>query len=414
MMNIAINKLSALKLMRSVREAREDRAWNLVRRDLVAPSPYLATRWSPSVIDLSRFGKAGEFSDDAPLSVAVPSARNRLRMKSAANTVYGEGLPAGSFLDLGGGVFISSPELLFVEAASIMSTAAHVLLGYELCGEYARDALSPVGGKAAMNIPPVTTVQKISAFLDKCKGIHGLTAAKRNLRYVADNAWSPFESIVSTLLVLPIWELGYGFRGVILNKRQTVVGGRSVGEVGSRVPDILIAGTKVGINYDGSGHLDLDSIAWAAVTARENPQDEEAQENLRKAIARVRAKVVDDKRRDRELGSSGLLVMPVTKEDLYEPGRFEALVHLILDGMERDALLESREQRSLLMNRALARKRQEMVWSLLPGERGHTLACKLAREEEARMRGTVPVQVLPPTIVYILQGEKNIDVRNAS
>ena len=281
---------------------------------------------------------------------------------------------------------MSSPELLFVETAPIMNAAAHVLLGYELCGDYARDAMSPVNGKAAMDVPSVTTVEKIAEFMDECDGVRGLTLAKERLRYVANNAWSPFESIVSTLLVLPIWELGYAFPGIIMNKRQTILNGRSVGTTSSRVPDMIIAGTNIGLNYDGGGHLDLDSIVRAARAAQDRPDDEDVQTALQTAIAQVRAKVVDDKRRDRELGSSGLLIMPVTKEDLYEPGRFEALVHLILDGMEHEGVLGAHEQRALLTNRAIARKRQEMVWSLLPGNRGRSLARKLAREQKERMR----------------------------
>lgn len=45
--------------------------------------------------------------------------------------------------------------------------------------------------------------------------------------------------------LLPVEEAGYGLGNLVLNQRI------GYGDGGSRVPDILFAGTHVGLNYDG-------------------------------------------------------------------------------------------------------------------------------------------------------------------
>ena len=63
------------------------------------------------------------------------------------------------------------------------------------------------------------------------------------------------EAVTATLVSLPLYEMGYGLRGLVLNPRTRIAEGS-----GTRVPDMVIAGTNVGLNYEGEGHLDLDSI----------------------------------------------------------------------------------------------------------------------------------------------------------
>jgi hypothetical protein len=60
----------------------------------------------------------------------VPRPSNRLRNKGIKNTVYTYGLPCDAFLDLGSGLYVSSPELLFVELSSVMSFEVHLLLAW--------------------------------------------------------------------------------------------------------------------------------------------------------------------------------------------------------------------------------------------------------------------------------------------
>lgn len=376
-MRLTLNKFTALHVLRTLRAKRSPRCLRQTRVPIAHPSPEPAGTWSCSTFDITRFEPTETCDPRQSVSVAVPSAAERLRIKNVTNTVYAKGLPALPAMDVGNDLSISSPELLFVETAPIMTTPAHVLLGYELCGNYARDAVDPRNGTSTMEIPPITSVERIAAFMDACTGIRGLGKAREDLMLVANNAWSPFESIISTVIVLPIWEYGYMLGTVTLNKRvwpSETASWSFMRE--SRVPDILIDGSPVGINYDGGSHLDLDSVAQAAAEAALRPDDWRAKRELEATIRRVRAKVIDDNCRNRELGSQGLFVVPVTKEDLYELNRFEKVVLLILDGMEHRGI-DVTEQRSYLVNRAMRQKRQELVWSLLPGRH--------AREHEQRI-----------------------------
>lgn len=247
--------------------------------------------------------------------------------------------------------------------------------------------MDPRNGEIVFNCPAVTTVDEIQSFIDTCHNIRGLNTAEEHLAFVANNAWAPTESVIATLLQLPIWEFGYGLPGVKLNKRVSLPGHTQMPQFAtSRVPDIVIDGSPIGINYDGSDHMDLESISTAAKNAAINSTDPNAQRVLLNALKTVRDKIVDDKRRDRELGSKGLFVMPVTKEDLYELGRFEQLVHLLLDGIESRTNQDMSRQRAHLSSHKLQTKRQQLAWSLLPGRRGVSIALTLQEKNMRRMR----------------------------
>ena len=150
----------------------------------------------------------------------------------------------------------------------------------------------------------MTTVERIARFLDACHGVRGLEVARRNLAYVANNAWSPMESIVSALAVKPVEELGYRLGPVRLNVRhenpEELV---ALGCCRSRVPDIEVEGSSIGFNYDGREHFDLGMLV------------SEADDFERTRAAReIREKYVDDLRRNRELAALGCLRAPVYPE----------------------------------------------------------------------------------------------------
>ena len=126
--------------------------------------------------------------------------------------------------------------------------------------------------------------------------------SREALPYLLGNAWSPIEAIIAQMIVLNPCESGYGLGEIELNRRV------GAAKKGSRVPDILFAGTHVGLNYDGGVHFGLEDVVAAAGT-----------EGERAAIAAARAKIVGDKRRDRELLANGYAVLPVTSEDLSSP-----------------------------------------------------------------------------------------------
>lgn len=380
-MRITLCGRSALALLRSRRAAK---ALSHVRRvDLWEPTPGPGKRWS-----VGKLRALLPSLCDRDLEVAVPSASKRIKTKGVSNTVYAHGLPSNAFLDLGDGIAISSPELLFVELAPIMGFITHLLLGCELCGTFSRDALDPRDGEVKFFVEAATSVKRISEFLEEAHALCGVAEAREALPFVCDNAWAPTEALIATMAASPVYRMGYGLADIVLNKRI------HVGESGSRVPDLLFGETGVGLNYDGEGHLNLDAVAQAAwneaVDHFDNASDPSQAhagdvtfpvngERVRRAKRVVRNKVVDDLRRNRSLGAKGYIVFPATKEDLYECGGLDRLMLQVYDAIERYAHVSMAEPRSCLSNRAMARRRQEIIWAVMPGPVGRQYARRLLR-----------------------------------
>lgn len=202
-----------------------------------------------------------------------------------------------------------------------------------------------------------------------------------------DNAWSPMEALVAVMAALPLEYGGYGIDLVVLNKRVPV---SETATRTSRVPDMLFADGTVGLNYDGEDHLDLGKVVSAAQRIGEHAGEESSRRQLSAALEDVREKYVDDRRRDRELAAAGCLVFSVTKEDLIEKGGLDNLMTLVLDALARGASEEFTMTRTAMRVRELARMRQDLLWSAMPGALGVQARRRLARRA-ARRRSELEV-----------------------
>ena len=264
---------------------------------------------------------------------------------------------------------MSSPELLFVELANELSPLQHLLLGYELCGAYALDPFDPRHGEASMGLAPVTSVRAIRGFLDRARGVRGSDKARETLRFLSDTAWSPAEGALAALLALPLERYGYGFGPCLLNRRvraSAELAGTT--DARSRVPDIMLPGTNVGINYDGAGHLDLGRISDAARERALHPQSAHAKRSLQESLDAVRGKAVDDIRRNRELLAQGLVVFPVAKEDLRAPHGLDHVVRQMLLAMDTPARARHAFLAELLDTSFAVRERQMLVSAAFFGQ----------------------------------------------
>ena len=300
------------------------------------------------------------------VNIAVPDEASRIRTSNVACTIYVNGIPRNAFINLGNGVAISSPELLFVELAANMHPIEHLMLGHELCGTFCRNNQDPYNGPITYGVEPLTSVEKIGRFLRESKRIRGMEAARASLEYLNDNAWSPTESLVAALICLPSDKLGYDLGKLVLNPR--VPPKRALpGMKSSRVPDIMIEGTPVGLNYDGLLHLDLNSIVKTAMDVGSHPEIAQTQTALDEAVAKVRAKALDDIRRNRELATDGLLVFPLLKEDLFTPNGLDLVVAQLISSIERTTNRTMTQQKRMLQSTSLNEARYRMMLSFLPG-----------------------------------------------
>ena len=374
-MQLPLNKQSALQAIRAIRCGKApqvNRAINYMARvSLRSPQrPDGKKRWSPATAHLDWLGLP-QPSQRAPLHVAVPTDANRIRARFFSSTIYSAGLPDDAFLDIGHGIQIASPELLFVELATVMIPQVLVLLGYELTGKYSRDAGAPRLGPITYGVSPLTTVEKIENFIARCHGIPGLCAARECIKYVSDNSWSPTESLIAAMAALPIENLGYGLGRLTLNERSNARDGNALGHAKeSRVPDMLVPATPVGINYEGGGHLELDRIVSAAMAAAESPGSALLDDAVAKEETHVREKYVDDLRRTRELASRGLVIVNATTEDLYSHSGLDALMQQVICAAERFSDRDFSMCWKAFDSPAVCEKRQLLIWALLDWKPG--------------------------------------------
>lgn len=367
-MQLTFNKHTALYIMRAMRSGKDRGQSRMLgrRSNMLVPDPSPKRRWTRK--SFRQLAANVPFSlGSEPFEVAVPCKSARIRTEGVSCTIYDGGLPANAFVNLDNGICISSPELLFVELAAEMDPVEHLMLGHELCGTFARDADDPYNGPVAFEVPPLTSASKIERFLAHAKNIRGIGVARASLACLNDNAWSPTESVISAFLRLPIGCLGFDFGELVLNPRvdlaQPLPGAKK-----KRYPDIMVADTPVGINYDGLVHLDLNSIVKAAAHMGAQPGLMQAQSEVDQAVARVREKVLDDIRRNRELATSGLSILPVLMEDLYAPDGLEQIAMELVRLLERLAGRDMAIQRLVLEGKVLSKERHRKLLSLLPGK----------------------------------------------
>ena len=356
-MRAAVNGLTALRALRVFRGSRAPLAAERVPPPPPDPSP--RRRWCAGLLPLERLALDEPPSAERPVELVVARAGERVQARFVTCSVHPTRLPADSFVDLGDGLFAPCPELLFLQLSRVMMPEALALVGYELCGTYARDPRDPQGGDVTYDVPPATSASAIASYLDAC-GVHaGVMDSRRMLARVRDDSWSPMESVIALLATLPVHELGYEFGDIVLNVRR----GASpelvaLGVKESRAPDIEVAGTHVGFNYDGRGHLDLESIVAAAATG-----------DATRELQAVREKNYDDIKRDRELAAGGRIIFPMVSQDLYAPGGLDAVM------LEAAQAIHEIDGRSLAnihaaMCEPYQSRRQRLVWALLPWGKG--------------------------------------------
>lgn len=80
----------------------------------------------------------------------------------------------------------------------------------------------------------------------------------------------------------------------------------------------------------------------------------------------VRAKVVDDRRRDRSLLAAGKFVLPLMKEDLYEHGMLDEVTQQLLQAANTYFEADTRDLEACLRDPEQCRDRFETLCALRP------------------------------------------------
>ena len=162
------------------------------------------------------------------------------------------------------GFIVCSPEYAFLQAATTGDLIDAVATGYALCSAYRLDARAR-GGISVRKPPdmPLTSIQRLSDYLKASDGVKGIVRARRALRYVAENSFSPMESGIAMCLSLPLNLGGRALGSVELNPELRVrVGTDQHGKrlYETRRPDLLMTYTPRG-GVRRQVAIDVDSAA---------------------------------------------------------------------------------------------------------------------------------------------------------
>lgn len=197
-MSIVLSHISALSMRGHLPKRNED----LRIQELIAQTPHLTPENTKTLESIDR-----------PLHVLIADKKFRRRAKEVQCHVWKKSLPQGAILDIGGDVYVSSPEFCFVQMAQSLSLLQTIELGYDLCGRY------HISKNEITLVEPLTTVAKLESFVSQMHNVHGIRKTSRALPYVVDNSASPMETRLVMLLCLPYKLGGYGLSRPLLNYR---------------------------------------------------------------------------------------------------------------------------------------------------------------------------------------------------
>lgn len=175
-------------------------------------------------------------SDAFPLDILVPSNQLRRPAKDVQPHVWSRPIPRGELRRVAKGLYVCSPEFVYLQLAESMDEISLAQLAVELCGTYG----CVMGGELRERFAPLTSVEKLKAFLEREAGARGSKKALHALNWAANGSASPRETTTLLALCLPMRWGGYGLPIPQLNQ-EIQVGKRleSYVENGIYRPDFL-------------------------------------------------------------------------------------------------------------------------------------------------------------------------------
>lgn len=207
-----------------------------------------------------------------PIELLVP--REAQYRNDARCTVHScrEPLPSGSFWKFSDRLYISSPELCFVQMAQSLSVAKLSVLGSDLCAQY---YIEPETDKLEER-QSITTRSSLARYIESVKGMKGSGKARKALAWIADGSASPWETKTHAITRIPLCFGGYGFPEAVFNYRVDPGRYAYLVEQGFFKIDIGWPTSKVGLEYYGEDeHADsihdrrrldaLEALGWKMV-----------------------------------------------------------------------------------------------------------------------------------------------------
>ena len=237
-----------------------------------------------------------------PLHIMLGKPETRWKTPSMKQHVFTGRTHDGCFINIDDKLFVSSPEFCFLQLAGKITLLRLITIGYELCGTYsipaAKDKNAPK--KGFYNRRPLTSTKKIAAFLARMPGVKGHQKAMRALRYILDDSASPMETNLAIILTLPYKLGGFGFIRPELNKRIVLSKtDKPFSDKMSYVCDLFWPDYGLAVEYDSAlFHAGQKQIA-------------------------------EDSQKRTALAMMGVMVLTVTKQQIYDEKEFEKTTRAI-------------------------------------------------------------------------------------
>ena len=275
----------------------------------------------------------GEPSAERPLEVLVHSKNERSRSEAVTAKVWKGPIAPTGFRQISDGIYVSSPEFVFLQLATKLELPELVALGMELCGTYRRNvevaSLYPNthGYITEYHQPPLTTLKRLKGFLGSMKAAPGSLRALKALDYVLPNSASPMETALYLLLCLPRRLGGYALPKPVLNPPIVLTkAGRKHTIRSSAKPDLFWKDVKLDLEFNSDEFHD------------ENDRTDDSMR--RKALERMRVEVIE-----------------LTSAELFDTRLFHATVLRIALRLKKQLRPEGEglfeERRSLLRRQLL-------------------------------------------------------------
>ncbi|MEC4183811.1 hypothetical protein VJ918_03210 [Adlercreutzia sp. R21] len=184
----------------------------------------------------------------APLHIMVAKGHGTRNSGDLVRHRSAVAFPRQSFVKVAPGVFVCSPELVFVQMAALLTRGGLLAVGYELCGCY------PLGEERAGVLVrrPLSSPCRLAAFAARASGLTGVKAARSAAKQVLAKSGSLMETEVSVIAFSLFSQGGLGLRAPLLNE-PVVLSDRAKAATGlSRVVcDWLWPAERVVLEYDG-------------------------------------------------------------------------------------------------------------------------------------------------------------------
>ena len=281
-------------------------------------------------------GHAGD-----PIRVYVDDRTRGTSTKHLVTQVLGGPVLSGTFLDIGHGICVCTPQFLFSQMAKELDPIDAISLGMELCGTYSIDHVSSTcegdaegleldrrqkSRACTYDLPRAMASSRAVRFTERLWGRRGKREAQTALRWVADGSASPMETAVYLLLCLPKRLGGYGRPKPVFNPKLVISNPDGVKE---RYPDLFWPGVNIDVEYNSDAE---HAGEWA----------------------RYR-----DSKREVELVIANVKVLPLTRAQLMDVDEFDAFAQ----GLRRMLGVRTRPTDSeWIRRRAELRKKLLAMW----------------------------------------------------